>query len=297
MKLNKEYYQLLWDKFKDIKTLGAFSDNISCLTTKIILEHYRNNKALHFNFQNAQETIFEIGKSLFLDIANDIFINHYDLPTLKIGDKLRDKRKYADGKKHDYLIKAINNVEYILEDTKNGAKNCISYDNLVKNFIPIGQGTKQKTLQGYTRFFSDLNNGIKLDFTPTFFEKKIVFITKKALWDELPNKNKIPITYLPNPIEREEPNPIKTIPALPDCIAYFTPNYNLCYQNILLKGEKIKTIIVFDTQANSIQQMLQDTAKFEFNLIVLSNSLNPIKIDQIPCWNWFKEEIEIVNSL
>src|SRR5690606_14164952 len=112
MKLNKEYYQLLWDKFEDIKTLGAFSDNISCLTTKIILEHYRNNKALHFNFQNAQETIFEIGKSLFLEFANDIYKNHYDLPTLKKGIKLRDQRQYADGKRHDFLIKTINNDNF-----------------------------------------------------------------------------------------------------------------------------------------------------------------------------------------
>lgn len=297
MKLNKEYYQLLWDKFKDIKTLGAFSDNISCLTTKIILKHYRNNKALHFNFQNAQETIFEIGKSLFFEFANDIYINHFDFPNLTVGIKLRDKRNYVDKKKHDFMITEIRNDIYILKHIKQKYQLRIKYDFLIKNFIPIEQGTRHSTLQGFTKFFSDLNNGLRLDFTPTYFENKIVFITKKPLWDELPNKNKIPITYLPNPNDGGEPNPIKTIPALPDCIAYFTPNYNLCYQNILLKGEKIKTIIVFDTQANSIQQMLQDRAKFEFNLIVLSNSLNPIKIDQIPCWNWFKEEIEIVNAL
>jgi hypothetical protein len=78
---------------------------------------------------------------------------------------------------------------------------------------------------------------------------------------------------------------------------YFTPKYEVCYQKLLLKNEKIKTIVVFDTEASKIQQMLQDRSKFGFNIIVLSNSYIPVKYTAIPCWNWFKEEINIVNSL
>jgi len=299
MILNKEYYQSLWEKFKDTNTLGVFSDNISCLTTKLILEHYQKNKAVHFNFQNSKETIFDIGKSLFLEFANDIYKNHYDLPTLAKGSRLRDKRKYADGKRHDYIIISINNGEYLLEDTRTKHKIKPKYDSLVRNFIPIEQGTKHSTLQGYTKFFAGLNKRLKLDFVPTNFEKKIVFIAKKPLWDSLPNRNKIPCTYLPNPNDGNDVNPIRSIPALQDCLAYFTPKYNVCHQNILLKGEKVKTIVLFDTEAGQIQQMVSDRSRFGFNLIIISNSdfSKLVKIHSIPCWNWFKEELEIVNAL
>ena len=63
------------------------------------------------------------------------------------------------------------------------------------------------------------------------------------------------------------------------------------------KGEKIKTIIVFDTEADKIEQMLQDKVRFGFNLIVISNSFSPLKTGAIRCWNWFREELEIINAL
>ena len=297
MILNKEYYQALWNKFENTTTLNVFNSNASCLTTKLILEHYQKNQPIHINFQNSKETIIEIGQNLFVELANDIYKNHYDLPTLKKGNKLRDKRKYADGKRHDFLIKNIHNDTFLLEHIKNKAQINLKYDDLVKKFIPIEQGTKQSTLQGYTKFFTDLNNGLKLDFTPTNFEKKTVFIAKKPLWDNLPNRNKIPCAYLPNPREENNTTETRSIPALQDCLAYFTPKYEVCYSNILTKNEKVKTIVVFDTEADKIEQILQDKAKFGFNLIVISNSISPLKSQSIPCWNWFKEEVEIVNAL
>ncbi|OPB99131.1 hypothetical protein BAS10_05570 [Elizabethkingia meningoseptica] len=297
MILNKDYYQALWEKFEGTKTLARFKNNTSCLTTKLVLEHYKKSKPIHFNFQNSKETILEIAKHLFIECASDIYLNHYDLPNLTKGSKLRDKRKHLDGKKHDFIIKSIVNGSYSIEDIKNGAKSTIKYDELVKKFIPIGQGAKQRTLQGYTNFFADLHGDLKQDFTPTNFEQKTVFIAKKTLWDSLPDRNKIPCTYLPNPNEGCGLNPIKSIPALDDSLAYFTPKYEGCYSNILTKGEKVKTIIVFDTEADKIEQMLQDRSRFKFNLIIISNSASPIKNQSIPCWNWFKEEIEIVNAL
>ena len=296
MILNEEYYRTLWKKYENTTTLSGFSNKASCLTTKLILEHYHKKQSIHFNFQNSKETIFEIGQHLFVELANDIYKNHYDLPTLGKGNKLRDKRKYSDGKRHDYVIKSINNDTFLLEHTKNQAQISLKYDDLVKKFIPIEQGTKQSTLKGYTDFFANLNNGLNLEFTPTNFEKKTVFIAKKPLWDNLPNRNKIPCAYLPNPREEHGTTETKSIPALQDCLAYFTPKYEVCYSNILSKSEKVKTIIVFDTEADKIEQMLQDKAKFGFNLIVVSNSISPLKSQSIPCWNWFKEEVEIVNT-
>jgi len=299
MILNEEYYRSLWEKFESINTLSVFNDNVSCLTIKLILEHCLKSQPIHFNFQNSKETILEIGKYLFLELANDIYKNHYDLPTLTKGCKLRDKRKYADGKRHDFIIKSITNGTYSLEHIKNKAQINLKYDDLVKKFIPIEQGTKQSTLQGYTKFFLDLNKGLKLDFTPTNFERKTVFIAKKPLWDSLPNRNKIPCAYLPNPREEQNASSIRSIPALQDCLAYFTPKYEVCYSNILLRNEKVKTIIVFDTEADKIEQMVSDKNRFGFNLIIVSNSdfSKLVKSQSIPCWNWYKEEIEIVNAL
>lgn len=99
MILNDKYYRTLWEKYENTTTLSVYSNKVSCLTTKLILEHYQKSQSIHFNFQNSKEAIFEIGQHLFVELANDIYINHYDLPTLSEGNKLRVKRKYADGKR------------------------------------------------------------------------------------------------------------------------------------------------------------------------------------------------------
>ncbi len=302
MILNEEYYTNLWRKFENTKTLNVFNSKTSCLTTKLILEFYRKNQPIHINFQNSKENLFEIGKHLFIEFANDIYLNHYDLPgSYNVGDKLkriRDNQYYEIVKSEDNTF----SLKQILRKQKTEISPSflpnINYDRLTKNFVKIdaGKGISEKTIKNYFDFFEKLNNQ-KSDFPKTHFEKKSAFIAKRPLWDYLTEKSKIPSIYLPNPNDGNDVNVQKSIPALSDCLIYFTPKYEVCYQNILLKGEKIKTIIVFDTEADKIQQMLQDKAKFGFNLIVLSNSFTPLKNDEIPCWNWFKEETEILNAL
>lgn len=302
MILNDEYYTTLWKKFENTKTLNVFDSNISCLTTKLILEHYQKNQPLHINFQNSKEVIFDIGQHLFVELANDIYLNHYDLPdNYNVGDKLkriRDNQYYE-------IVKVENDnfsLKQILRKTKAEISPAllsgINYDRLTKNFVKIdaGKGISERTIKNYFAFFEELNNE-KSEFPKTNFEKKTVFIAKKPLWDSLPNRNKIPCAYLPNPREENNTTETRSIPALQDCLAYFTPKYEVCYSNILTKNEKVKTIVVFDTEADKIEQILQDKAKFGFNLIVISNSISPLKSQSIPCWNWFKEEVEIVNAL
>jgi hypothetical protein len=126
---------------------------------------------------------------------------------------------------------------------------------------------------------------------------KSVFISKKPLWDSLTIKNKIPSTYYPNPREESHLTETRSIPALSDSMIYFTPKYEVCYHQLLQKGEKIKTIVIFDTEADKLNQIMQDQIKYKFNLLVLSNSNTPTKSDLIPSWNWFKEELEIINAL
>ena len=78
---------------------------------------------------------------------------------------------------------------------------------------------------------------------------------------------------------------------------YFTPKYEVCYQQLLQKGIKIKTIVIFDTEADKINQIIQDKSKYKFNIIILSNSNSPTKSELVPCWNWFKEELAIIEAL
>lgn len=301
MILNEEYYQELQKKFEHVKTLNNSNSNTSTLTIKLILHFYRKGQPIHINFQSSNEILLEIGKHLFIEFANDIYINYYDFDNFNLGDKLkriRDNQYYEiiKSEKRNFSLKQI--LRKQKTEISPSILSNISYDRLIKNFVKIdvGKGISEKTIKNYFDFFEKLNNE-KNEFPKTHFEKKSVFIAKKPLWDYMTEKAKIPSIYLPNPREENGISEIKSIPALSDCLIYFTPKYEICYQNILSKGEKIKTIIVFDTEPDKIQQMLQDKAKFGFNLIVLSNSFTPLKNDEIPCWNWFKEETEILNAL
>ena len=121
MILNTSYYQSLWDKFQNVQTLSIENLNKSVqLSVKMILEHYRKNESLHINFQNSKESILVVAQQLFIELANDIYLNHIDFPKLIVGKTiLRDERKYADGKRKDYLLRSIASNKYILFDKKN----------------------------------------------------------------------------------------------------------------------------------------------------------------------------------
>ena len=299
MILNETYYQKLLDKFNYVQHLETkFSDNVIALTVKIILKHYQENKTLHINFQNSKETLVKIAGHLYIELANDIYLNHYDLPVIKDGDKVKRR---INGEY--YLVKKIGSNYRLNHQLRKSKKPKlpadipnITYDRLVKGFVKVDSGVSERTIEEYFNFFESLNSE-KTDFPRTNFETISVFISKKPLWDSLNEKNKIPSVYLPNPREENCLSEIKSIPAISDCLVYFTPKYEVCYQQIIQQGKKIKSIIVFDTEASNIEQMRLDQQRFGFNLIVLSNCISPQKITSIPCWNWFKEEIDIVNSI
>lgn len=300
MILNEAYYHTLLQQNCNVQLLKRdFKTNSEELTTRIVLKSYLLNQPVHINFQNSQESIFEVVKHLFIELANDIYLNHYDLPGINDGDQVK-KRSNGDY----FIVRQLNDSTYRLIQKPRKTKKqqhativpSITYDKLIKYYVKVESGISDKTIKNYFDFFENLNTE-KTEFPRTRFERKSVFISKKTLWDSLTEKSKIPSTYLPNPREENGTSQMKSIPALSDCLVYFTPKYDVCYQQILLKGEKIKTIIVFDTEADKIQQMLQDKARFGFNLIIISNSFSPLRNEEIPCWDWFREEIEIINAL
>lgn len=242
MILNETYYRAIWEKYKDIKTLNEFNSKISCLSTKFILHAYEQKQSIHINFQNSKKTLFEIGKHLFIEFANDIYLNHYDFPGIKDGDKVKRR---INGEY--YLVCEIGDSAYRLnhQPRKNRKQKSpanipsITYDNLVKGFVKVDSGIRDKTIKNYFSFFEKLN-AEKIEFPRTNFERKIVFIAKKPFWESLIEKNKIPAKYLSNPREENHLSEIKSIAALSDCLVYFTPKYEVCYQNILSKGKKNK---------------------------------------------------------
>ena len=301
MLLNKLYYQTLWEKYKSVEALpNKLNKNASLLTLKLILDYRKKNVPFHIDFQNNQQAFLEIREQLFIELANDIYLNYYDLPsTYEVGEKLKrikDNQYYEiiRSSSHNYSLRQI--MRKSKRDISSAIIPDISYDKLSKGYVKINSGVSEATIKNYFDFFKDLNKKIN-DFPQTNFEKKAVFIARKNFWDKLSIKGKIPSTYLPNPREESDHHETKSIPALPDCIMYVTPKYEMCYQDILKKGKRINTIVVCDTELDQINQMLQDRNKFGFNIIVLTNSMSPLKSNQIPVWSWFKEEIEIINSL
>jgi hypothetical protein len=302
MLLNRKYYQELWDKYQNIETLTAkLNDNSSILIFKIILEHCKNKKPLHINFQNSDSTFYALGKQLFVELSNEIFCNAADFPQLNIGDKVRSKTAIRVGVPKprflDFKILSVQNDKYTLWNEKFSFTWEKTFDELVEKFIPVTQKAQNETLTRFTSFFEKLNGKQVHDFTPTYFDRKSVFIASKTFYDSLEVKNKIPTTYFPNPREENNPHETKSIPALPDSIMYFVPKYKVCYDKILQQGKKVDTVVVYDTEETEIEQIIQDKNRFGFNLIVLTNAAEPIKFSQIPCWNWYKEETNIVNAL
>lgn len=303
MLLNKKYYQDLWDKYQNIEMLTLkLNDKSSILTFKIILEHCKKKKPLHFNFQSKTNSFPDIGKQLFIELSNNIFCNAADFPQLNIGDKVRSKKAIRVGtpipRFLDFKIRQIENGRYSLWNERYSLTWEKSFAELVERFIPVTQKAQNETLTGFISFFEKINGKQVHDFIPTYFERKSVFIAPKTFYDTLEIKNKIPTIYFPNPREESNPHETKSIPALPDSMMYVVPKYDVCYQKLLLpRKTKIDTIVVFNTEEEKIQQIINDKQQYGFNLIVLSNTTEPAKSNQVPCWNWFKEEIEIVNSL
>ena len=299
MTLSKSYYQALLDKYKNVEILPCNLNAFSLLTLKLILSFRKQSAPFQINFQTNRQSFTEIRERLFIELANEIYLNHYDLPpTYEVSDKFK---RIKDNQYYEITRSNLNKYSLRQVMRKNQQNSPalipdISYDKLSKGYVKIDSGVSETTIKNYFEFFKGLNKRVN-DFPRTYFEQKAVFIAKKTFWDELTIKGKIPSIYLPNPREENDHHETKSIPALPDCIMYVTPKYEICYQDILQKGKKINTIVVCDTELDEIEKIIQDRNRFGYNLVILTNSVNPTKSNQVRCWNWFREEVEIINSL
>lgn len=284
--INPNYYQDLLNKY----SVNDESKKTSLLTGNIILDNYER-KNLHFNFPKNDCHFEKVVNQIYEKLSIEVFKIHADFPPLTINDKL--KRIGGSSKEIFIVSKIENNLVYLTNTKDNTLKLTIAFDNLIKKYIPIKQNANERTLAKYKDYFSKINEN---DFLPTYFSKKIVFVANKYLWDKLELKNKIPSVYLPNTKE-ENQTTLKSIPALEDCIAYVTPKYDVCYEQLLRKGIQIDTLIICDTDENCVPQIIQDQLSYKFKIIVLTNAIDNQSFTDLVSWNWKKEEIELIESL
>lgn len=286
MVLNENYYKDLIDKY----SIQQNCNKVVSLSISMILGNYRN-KNIYFNFPQGYD-LQEIFNLLYEKLAKQIFIDYADLTDYLIGDKL--KRKNENGN-NIYIIKQIEGLTYTLikeNDENHTVIPCVTFDNLKRNYIKVKHNINNNTFLKYSNFFKGIN---EFGFLPTHFTKKLVLIAGQNIWNVLGNRSSIPSIYLPNTREGEQ-TIRKSIEALDDCIAYITPKYYLCYNEVLKKNTVIDTIIVCNADLNSIPQIIQDQARYNFRLIVLSNESEVKTISNITLWNWQKEEVELLEQ-
>lgn len=284
--LNEIYYHRLINKY----SLSRDYNKSISLTKSIICENY-NSKDIYFNFPKHYD-LSDIINLLYIHFSKKVFMRYADLTDYSVGDKL--KRKEEKGK-NVYIIKEIKGLEFSLvkEKDKNNTKiPIITFDKLKRNFIQVKQSTRNSTLSKFNDFFEKVND---YGFLPTHFSKKIVLIAGQTIWNNLKKKDCIPSIYLPNTRENEQTTK-KSIEALDDCIAYVTPKYYVCYEEILRKNIAVDTIIVCNTDLALVSQIIQDQSKYHFKLIILSNESEILKNNNFTLWNWHKEEIDLLDE-
>jgi hypothetical protein len=255
----------------------------------MILDNYRSRN-VYFNFPKGYD-LQKITNLLYENLSKQIFTKHADITNYSIGNRL--KRTKEKGK-NIYVITEINGNSYILTKEKDISNSIITstFDSLKRNFIEIQKSTRNTTLSKYSDYFKKHNG---YGFLPTHFSKKILLIAGQTIWNNLKNKNCIPSIYLPNTRESEQ-TIRKSIEALEDCIAYITPKYEVCYEEILKKNIAIDTIFVCNTDLSSISQILQDKSKYDFKLILLSNENEARQLNNLTLWSWQQEEFELIEK-
>lgn len=285
MILNENYYRKLFEKYLIQKGSNVVAD----ITVAALMNTYKERN-VYFNFPKGYD-LKVIINLLYENFAKHIFSHFADITDYSIGDKFKNNRKKG---KDIYEIVDIRDRMYYLTNIKEVNYNRIetSFSKLKKNYTQIKQSTRTTTIQAFINYFKTVND---YGFTPQYFSKKFVLIAGQNTWNNLKNKNCIPTTYLPNTRDGEQTTR-HSIEAFEDCIAYITPKYAVCYEELFLKGVEIDTLIVCDTDLSSISQIISDKTKYKFNLIILSNESIISKTNGITLWNWQKEEIELLEN-
>ncbi|MDD4427754.1 MAG: hypothetical protein PHG64_05100 [Paludibacter sp.] len=289
MILNPTYYENLLSS--DVKSeCSSFTPKVVSMSVSLILSNYSKRNIL-INTPNFHEAYCQIISIIFEKLSISIFQKYADFPPIIIGSKWKHK-KYSQ---YNFEVESFNNGVITLVDKKSGTRKTPNEENLYRNYWPA-QNRNVQPIKEYRDSFKDYSEWFNTFGTiPTYFSKKVVFISSKTTW-ELCRKHNTPSIYLPNKREDCQAQ-IKSIPALDDCIAYFTPKYEVCFEQLLEHGKPIDTIVLCDTELDLIPQILQDQARYNFKLIILSNRNDNLRYNGVLSWNWKKEELDLLKLL
>ena len=289
MILNPAYYNKLLSYIIESE-LSSNTPKVVSLSVGVILSNY-TKRNIHMNIPNNQEVYSQILTIIFEKLSISIFQKYADFPEITKGSKWKHKKN----PQFNFELTSYVNGVVTLTDKKSGTKKTPNEENLYRNYWPA-QNRNVQPIKDYRDFFKDYSEWFNTFGTiPTNFSKKVVFISSKIIW-ELCKKHHTPSIYLPNKREDCQAQ-IKSIPALDDCIAYFTPKYEVCFEQLLEHGKSIDTIVLCDTDLDFIPQILQDQAKYNFKLVILSNRNDNVRYNGVLSWNWKKEELNLLNSL
>ena len=289
MILNPAYYNKLLSYIIESE-LSSNTPKVVSLSVGVILSNY-TKRNIHMNIPNNQEVYSQILTIIFEKLSISIFQKYADFPEITKGSKWKHKKN----PQFNFELTSYVNGVVTLTDKKSGTKKTPNEENLYRNYWPA-QNRNVQPIKDYRDFFKDYSEWFNTFGTiPTNFSKKVVFISSKLIW-ELCKKRHTPSIYLPNKREDCQAQ-IKSIPALDDCIAYFTPKYEVCFEQLLEHGKSIDTIVLCDTDLDFIPQILQDQAKYNFKLVILSNRNYNLRYNGVLSWNWKKEELNLLNSL
>jgi hypothetical protein len=317
IRINREYYQKLQQAYHDCEIIqidNSLSKFIE-LCTKIIIGSLKNNQNIIIQVPESFDGLPDLWCSIYINLTNYAFIKFVNYPDFKIGDSLKMRKKAGKNREREFVIENIVKDSYTLKeklrtrtesDYSHSATTIghITYESLVNKYIKISSRTRSRRIESYFEFFKALNPDEDFEFIPTSFDKKIVFIGSKKAWNELGSysfkafniKNCIPAIYIPDPRDDSNPRPQQPTVKIDQPLAYFTTRYETCYKQLLTKNEKVDLIMLLDADITSIGQILMDQHRFNYKFIALTSEDTSEYKNLLP-WKWFKEEIDLINSL
>lgn len=289
--LNILYYRSLLEYAKPLKSI-VNDRNIVSISFALIWRNFER-QGVHINIPGNNVILYDLISLLYRELSTLIYQKYADFPPIIIGSKWKHKTGY---KGYNFELESKNNEKIILRDRKKELSISVTDENaLYRNYLNV-QNRNLRPIKTYRDYFKNKSDWFKVfKFVPMHFTQKIVLIAKSA-WDHVEEKSCIPSVYLPNS-QNGKINIKKSIPVFEDCIAYFTPNYRVCYEQLLLQKIKIDTILVCDADLASISQIVQDQMVYHFKLIVLTNASLISKLNGICSWNWKREEIDLLKRL
>ena len=306
--LNTDYYKSLVQIFSENIEFNSSLLPVSKLN-KINLAFVQKaiNKISGFDIiicipKSFNKFLDELYSNFYLYVANTQFYDNYDNPTLTINQKVVEKNGIRV-----YKIVKFHNGRYDLEEViKENFQNRYpaylkkrNYENIVSNFRIIRKKMKKDTIHSFLTLFCKLYNLDKnSDFIPTEFSSVSIIIGPKLIWESfkvIPLENGNLWKAIPSEYISRDGKKTETISISP--LIYFSSSYQTAYQEVLRKQIKVNNIVLFNDGFDEIQNIISDQFQYGFRILGICTSTIENRNSTIKYWQWYKEEINLLESL